>query len=106
LVLALVQAARAAARKKGSYLKALYKRLAFRRGANRAAVALARSLLQIAYHLIAREQCYQDLGDTYFDQIDREQTQRRLVKRLQALGFTVRLQDAERPQAEPIMAVA
>jgi transposase len=103
---ALVQAARAAARKKGSYLKAMYHRLAHRRGANRAAVAVARSLLQIAYHLIAREQTYQDLGGDYFDRIDRERTQRRLVQRLQALGFTVMVQEAERPAAEPVMAAA
>lgn len=101
---ALVQAAQAAARKKGNYLKTLYHRLAARRGAKWAAVAVARTLVQIAYHLIAREQTYQDLGGDYFDPKDRERTRRRLVQRLQALGFTVIVQDAERSAAEPVLA--
>jgi len=45
----LVQAAHAAARKRGSYLKALYHLIAARRGAKRAVVAVARTILQIAY---------------------------------------------------------
>jgi transposase len=88
---ALVQAAKAAARKKDSYLKALYHRLAARRGKNRATMAVAHALLEIAYHLIAREQTYQDLGSDYFDRIDRERVRRRLVQRLERLGFDVQL---------------
>jgi hypothetical protein len=46
------------------------------------------------------------LGGDYFDRIDRERTQRRLVQRLEALGFTVTVQEAERPAAELVMAAA
>jgi transposase len=88
---ALVQAAKAAARKKGSYLKALYHRLAARRGKKRATMAVAHALLDIAYHLIAREQTDQDLGGDYFDRLDRERVSRRLVQRLERLGFDVQL---------------
>jgi transposase len=103
---ALIQAAKAAARKKGSYLKALYHRLAARRGKNRASMAVAHALLEIAYHLIGREQSYQDLGHDYFDRMDRERVSRRLVQRLEAMGFRVTVQEAERPAAGQSLAAA
>jgi hypothetical protein len=53
---ALVQAAKAAARKNDRYLTARYQRRAARRGKNRATMAVAHALLEIAYHLIARAQ--------------------------------------------------
>ncbi len=68
---ALVEAARAAARSR-TYLGAQYHRIAARRGANRAAVAVAHSILTIVYHILARGQIYVDLGDNYFDQLHRD----------------------------------
>ncbi|HEX6507677.1 MAG TPA: IS110 family transposase [Chloroflexota bacterium] len=88
----LVQAAHAAARRKGTYLAAQYARLAARRGKSRAAVAVAHSILVIAYHLLERGTDYQDLGPNYFEERDRQATQRRLVRRLEGLGFTVTLE--------------
>ena len=69
---ALVEAARAAARTRNTYLAAQYRRLAARRGGNRAAVALAHTILVIAYTLLRDDGTYQDLGPGYFDQLDRE----------------------------------
>ena len=92
---ALVQAAHGAAHKTGSYLKSLYYRLASRRGKQRAAVAVGRTILQIAYHLLRRDTTYVDLGADYFDHLDRSRTTKRLVQRLEHLGFEVNL--AERP---------
>jgi transposase len=89
----LVQAAHAAARKRGSYLKALYHRIAARRGAKRAIVAVARTILQIAYHLLKRGTTYEEVGEDYFDQREVQRTKRRLVNRLEALGFTVRVEE-------------
>jgi transposase len=89
----LVQAAHAAARKRGSYLKALYHRIAARRGAKRAIVAVARTILQIAYHLLERGTTYEELGEDYFDQREVQRTKRRLVNRLEALGFTVNIEE-------------
>jgi transposase len=92
---ALIEAAQAAGRSKNTYLAAQYHRLAARRGAKRAAVAVAHSLLVIIYHLLTHpERSYEDLGATYFDQRDRQAVERRLVKRLEALGYTVALQPA------------
>jgi len=97
---ALVQAAWAASKKRDSYLKALFKRMASRRGVNRAIVAVARTLLQTAYHVIDRGEPYQELGGDYFSRFDRNRTQWRLVQRLEALGFTVTVQDVELPAGE------
>ena len=96
---ALVLAAHGAARTKHSYLRSLYRRLASRRGKRRAAVAVGRSILQAAYHMISRGEEYLDLGEDYLDQIDRERTSKRLIKRLQALGFDVTVKDQDAAMA-------
>ena len=89
---ALVEAAQAAGRTKGTYLSAQYRRLTARRGKKRAAVAVGHTILTIAYHLLTRGTNYEDLGVTYFDERDRARVERRLVGRLEALGYTVQLQ--------------
>jgi transposase len=91
---ALVEAAQAAGRTKHSYLGAQYRRLAARRGAKRAAVAVGHSILAIVYHLLARGTGYEDLGVHYFDERHRRAIERRLVRRLEALGYTVALEPA------------
>jgi len=88
---ALIEAARAAGRSKKTYLGAQYRRIAARRGAKRAAVAVAHSILVIVYHILTKHELYHDLGVTYFDERDRQAVERRLVKRLQALGYDVSL---------------
>jgi transposase len=90
----LVQAAHAAARTKGTYLAAQYRRLAARRGRAKAAVAVAHSILIIAYHVLTEGTVYCDLGGNYFDERDRQAVERRLVHRLQGLGYTVSLSPA------------
>jgi transposase len=87
----LVQAAHAAARTKDTYLAAQYRRLAARRGRAKAAVAVAHSILIIVYHVLTEGTVYRDLGATYFDERDRQAVERRLVHRLQGLGYTVSL---------------
>ncbi len=90
---ALVEAAQAAARTKDTYLATQYRRLAARRGAKRAVVAVAHTILVLVYVLLTREQeSYHDLGSHYFDERDRNVVQRRLVRRLEALGYTVSLE--------------
>lgn len=90
---ALVEAAQAAARTKDTYLAAQYRRLAARRGAKRAAVAVAHTLLVMVYALLTRtHESYHDLGGHYFDERRREVVQRQLVRRLEALGYSVSLE--------------
>jgi transposase len=89
----LVQAAHAAARTKGTYLSAQYRRLATRRGKKRAIMAVAHSMLVMAYHMIQRQEPYRDAGADFFDRLQPEDTARRLVKRLEHLGYHVTLQN-------------
>jgi transposase len=90
----LVEAAQAASRTKHTYLGAQYHRLAARRGKKKAAVAVAHSILVIAYHLLRDGTPYRDLGVRHFDERDRAAVQRRLVGRLEALGHKVTLEPA------------
>jgi transposase len=89
---ALVEAAKAARRAKATYLGAQYQRLAARRGPNKAAIAVAHSILIIAYHLLKDGGTYDDLGADFFDRRDQEALERRLVKRLEALGNKVSIE--------------
>lgn len=100
LCVALVQAAHAAGRTKGTYLAAQYHRLTARRGKKKAALAVAHSILVIAYHLIQRNEPYRELGGNYFDQKDPEATAKRLKKRLEQIGYQVTLE----PKPEPVAA--
>ena len=88
---ALVEAAHGAAHTKDKYFKAMYHRLAGRRGKKRAIVAVGHSLLVAGYHLITRHQDYQDLGANYFDERNMEMVKRNAIKRLERLGFQVDL---------------
>lgn len=93
---ALTQAAQAATRKTRSgptYLKAQYHRIAARRGRPRAILAVAHSILKIAYYLIQRGTVYQELGSDYFDQRDRQRLTKRLTRRLEGLGYAVTLSE-------------
>ncbi|MCA1843537.1 MAG: IS110 family transposase [Actinobacteria bacterium] len=95
LRVALVEAAHAAARSKGTYLSAQYARLRGRRGPAKAAVAVGHSILVIAYHLISRDQAYSDLGADYFvDRQSKETYKNRLVRQLERMGHTVTLTPA------------
>ncbi len=86
------QAAHAAAHTKDTYLAAQARHLTGRRGKKRAIMAVAHSILVIAYHLIQRQEPYRELGGNYFDQRSPEATAKRLVKRLERLGYQVSLQ--------------
>lgn len=70
---------------KSNYLSALYRRIAARRGAERAIMAVAHALLVIAYHILKRKENYRELGANHFDRIKESRVSRSLVRRL-ALG--------------------
>jgi len=55
-------------------------------------VAVGHTILVIAYHLLKEGTTYTDLGGDYFDQRDRQLVERRLVRRLEGLGYKVSLQ--------------
>jgi transposase len=88
---ALVEAAQSAGRMKRqpTYLAAQYRRLAARRGAERAAVAAAHSLVVMIYHMLSRHEPYHDLGGGFFEEREPHERERRLARHLESLGYTV-----------------
>ena len=92
----LTQAAHAATRTK-TYLGAQYRRLAARRGKKRAILAVAHSILVMAYYMLQRKEPYREAGVDYFDKLNSEQVAKRLLQRLQTLGYDVTLSNISQP---------
>lgn len=89
-----IQAAWAACRAKHSYYRTQYLRIKARRGAKKAVVALAASMLTAIYYMLRDGVCFADLGPAYLEQRDRTKIATRLVAKLKDLGFAVQLQAA------------
>jgi transposase len=87
----LLQCAYGATRSKNTYLAAQFRRIASRRGAKKAAIAVAHSILVIIYHLLQERTGYRELGETYFAERDRQAVEKRLIRRLERLGYQVDL---------------
>ncbi len=88
---ALVTAAWGAVRMKDTYLQAQFHRIRARRGAKKAIVAVAASMLTAAYHMLKNGVAYQDLGADHFSRRDRSKVIHRLVRRLNDLGCAVQI---------------
>lgn len=84
--------AHAAGRTKNTYLAAQNHRLAARRGAKRATIAVAHSIIVIIYHVLTNQEPYRELGGNYFDERKRDAVTNRLVRRLGNLGYNVSLE--------------
>jgi transposase len=92
---ALIEAARAAAHTKSSYLGAQYRRIARHRGPNKAAVAVAHSMVVTAWHILTTGEPYHDLGADYFtNRTDPQRDIQHLIRRLNEHGYQVTLQPA------------
>ena len=85
-----------AASKTDSFLGERYRRIARRRGAKKAIVAVGRSILVIVWHLLSDPDThYADLGsDFYANRINPERRKRAHVHQLEALGYKVTLEPA------------
>ena len=93
----LTQAAQAAAHTKDTYLAAQYRRLAARRGKKRAIMAVAHSILVMAYYMLKRKEPYREAGTDFFDKLNPDAIAKRLTKRLEELGYQVSLQKVVTP---------
>jgi transposase len=95
----LVQGAWAASRSKGTFLKAMYGRLAARRGRKRALVAVAHRLVAIIYNVLKKGQDYKEAGEDYLEKgEDKDRLAKRLLRRLEKLGVKVTV-ESELPVA-------
>jgi len=54
-------------------------------------IAVGHSILVIIYHLLQDQKGYEDLGGNYFDERGRQAIEKRLVHRLEKLGYEVSL---------------
>ncbi len=88
----LVQAAHSASHQKQCYLAEQYRRIAKRRGAKRAAIAVAHSILVMIYHLLRNQTTYLEKGETFLEEQERQGAEKRLVRQLSRLGYHVELQ--------------
>lgn len=85
----LVQSGWAAAHAKDCALAAGFRRIAQRRGMKKAIVATAHRILRIAYSIIRNGTEYVERGGNIFDQLQPERTAKKLVRRLERIGFEV-----------------
>lgn len=90
----LVQSAWSAVRKKDGYYGAQFQRLRGRRGAKKAIIAVAASMLTTVYHMLSRHEEYKDLGAKHFERRDQGKIAKRLQKRLEGMGYVVELKTA------------
>jgi len=88
---AFVNAAWCAQRANNTYMQAHFRRICSRRGAKKAATAVAHSLFVRCFVITNTGECYRELGPTYFDQRRKDAVTRRMVNRLEQLGFQVTL---------------
>ena len=95
LTSALVEAAWSAVRTKDCYLAVRFRRIAKRRGDQRALIAIAHTILVICWHLLVDETTYTELGTDYLAGKDQPDRRRKLlVKQLEQLGYNVELTSA------------
>jgi transposase len=105
----LVQSAWAAARTKDCALAAAFRRTAQRRGMRKAAVATAHRILKISYSIIRNQTEYVERGGDVFDQLHPERTAKKLLRRLERIGYDVEVKrgcgrppgSKNRPKPEP-----
>ncbi|MBP2070999.1 transposase [Thermoanaerobacterium butyriciformans] len=83
----LIQCAKSAVKKEGTFFYAQYQRLVVRRGKNRAIVAVAHSMLIAIYHMLKENKPYKELGEDYYNQFNKERKINAYLKKLYALGW-------------------
>jgi transposase len=98
---ALCQAAWAASRTKDTYLAAQYHHLIVRKGKKKTIVAVAHTMLIIAYYVAQRQCAYQELGADYCDRVNADSLKHRMVQRLKGLGYEVTLKPITPVSPEP-----
>jgi transposase len=83
----LIQCAKVAAHKEGSFYKAQFDRLVVRRGKNRATVAVAHSMLISIYRMLKDGVLFRDLGYDYYNQFNAEKKINHYLNKLKSLGW-------------------
>lgn len=87
----LVQCAQSAVKRKNTFYRAQYERLAMKRGKKRAILAVAHSMLISIYYIIKDDKEYEELGANYYNQFNVEKKANAYMKKLMDLGYNVQL---------------
>ncbi len=95
-----MQCAQSASRTKNTFFAAQYARLVIRRGANRAKVAVAHSMLIAIWHILKNKMPFFDLGSEYYNQFNRDKKANALMGKLINLGFDVEITDRNSPNVK------
>jgi transposase len=98
----LTQSAWSLLRKKDCYLTALFRRVSVKGGRKKAALAVAHRMLIIAWHIIQDGTVYEELGGNHYDRLHPDRSARRLIKRLEQIGFQVTVNQAA-PKSAPML---
>lgn len=85
-------AAMAAIKQKDTYLAAYYRRLAARRGNQRALVAVMHKLVIAIWHVLRDRVPYRELGAAHLSRRDPQRALRQITRQANALGLTVRFE--------------
>lgn len=80
-------AAMSISRSKTTYLAVKYRRIQSHAGAMRAVVAIENSLLVIAWNMLTKGVAYEELGVDHYDRTNPERARRRLLHRMESLGY-------------------
>jgi hypothetical protein len=91
---ALGASAMSIARTPGTYLNAKYRRIAMRRGPQKANVAIQHTLLVTIWHMATTGTFYSDLGADYHSKLRPEKARQRAVHQLEAMVYRVTLDQA------------
>lgn len=102
----LVQAAWAAGRAKDTHMRTLFLRIKGKRGPKKAAIAVAAEILRSAWHMLTRDEPYKEPDLTPPDPLRKEREARRLVGKLQKLGYHVEMQTTTASSAGACVAVS
>lgn len=94
-------AAAGALRTSNCQLAAKHRRIAARRGGNRARVALMRTILTTIHQMAVTGEVYHELGGDYYLRRDPARVKRRAIAQLQTLGYHVTLESPPSPNQEP-----
>lgn len=84
------------ARSHSTYLGAKYRRIAARRGAMRASVAIQHALLTAIWNMGTTGAFYNDPGADFFTRLNPEQTKNKAIHKLESMGYTVTLETTKR----------
>jgi transposase len=88
-----IQCGRSAANSKNTFLNSMYNRIAARRGAKRAVVAVGHAILEICYYMIKNNTTFKELGADYFVKRNKEAIIKRSIKRIESFGYTVQVEE-------------